>query len=73
MSIVEIVNIGENQVVKLPEEFRFDTATVSIRKEGEMVILEPVKATSWPTDFFEAIHVNDPKFARPDQGQVSSS
>jgi virulence-associated protein VagC len=64
----EIVDMGGAQAVRLPEEFRFDTDTVSIRREGQAVILEPVKPATWPKGFFEAIHIEDPRFARPDQG-----
>lgn len=70
MSIAEIMQIGGEQAVKLPEGFRFETDTVSIRREGEAVILEPVKSSIWPQGFFEAIRIDDPKFVRPDQGQA---
>ena len=70
MSTAEVVEIGGGQAVELPEGFRFDTDTVSIRREGEAVILEPVKSRCWPDGFFEAIRIDDPKFVRPDQGQT---
>ena len=34
---------GGSQAVRLPKEFRFLGAEVAIRKEGDAVILEPVK------------------------------
>ena len=34
---------GGSQAVRLPKEFRFQGAEVVIRKEGDSVILEPVK------------------------------
>jgi antitoxin VapB len=34
---------GGSQAVRLPKEFRFQGKEVRIRKEGEAVILEPVK------------------------------
>ena len=70
MSTAEIVDIGDVQAVKLPKEFHFDTDTVLIRREGEAVILEPVKPPTWPDGFFEAIRIDDPKFVRPDQGRA---
>ena len=39
-------------------------------KEGEAVILEPVKSNTWPAGFFEDIYVDDPAFARPPQGDT---
>ncbi len=35
---------GGSQAVRLPKAFRFEGAEVSIRKEGDKVILEPVLA-----------------------------
>jgi antitoxin VapB len=34
---------GGSQAVRLPKEFRFEGAEVTIRKDGDAVILEPVK------------------------------
>jgi antitoxin VapB len=68
MKTVEIVETSNGQAVPLPEEFRFATSTVSIRREGDAVILEPVKSAHWPEHFFDAIRIDDPAFARPDQG-----
>lgn len=73
MSIAEIVEIGGVQAVKLPEGFRFDSEAVSIRREGETVILEPVKSIQWPEGFFEAIRIDDPKFVRPEQGRTPAA
>ena len=58
------------QLVKLPAEFHFDATRISIRKEGEAVVLEPIKPTSWPAGFFENICVADPSFGRPPQGDA---
>jgi virulence-associated protein VagC len=68
MKTAEVVEIGGVQTVRLPEEFHFDGRVVSIRREGEAVILEPLKPAAWPNGFFEAIRIEDPRFARPDQG-----
>lgn len=35
---------GGSQAVRLPKAFRFEGAEVTVRREGEMVILEPVVA-----------------------------
>jgi virulence-associated protein VagC len=59
--------------VPLPEEFRFETPTVSIRRQGDAVILEPVKPGQWPEHFFEALRIDDPAFERPDQGEGSKA
>ncbi len=75
MTTAEIIDIAGGQAVKLPAEFHFDGAIVSIRREGNAVILEPVDSaelvpTTWPEGFFESIRIDDPGFIRPDQGQM---
>lgn len=43
---------GRSQAVRLPLEFRFDGDEVEIRREGDAVILEPVRRRTWPKDFW---------------------
>jgi len=73
MKTVEIVETSQGQTVRLPDEFRFESAEVSIRREGDAVILEPVKPTAWPEHFFDEIRIDDPAFFRPDQGVTPPS
>jgi virulence-associated protein VagC len=68
MSTAEVVDMGGSQIVRLPEGIHLETGVVSIRQEGEAVILEPIKPRTWPDGFFEAIRISDPKFVRPEQG-----
>ena len=70
MKATEVISIGGRQAVTLPDEFRFTDATVSIRKEGKALILEPVRSETWPPGFFEDIRIDDPAFARPPQGET---
>jgi virulence-associated protein VagC len=70
MKTVEIVETDHGQAVPLPEEFRFATRTVSLRREGEAVIVEPLKPAHWPEDFFAKIRIDDPAFVRPPQGTM---
>lgn len=70
MITTEIIRTDATQAVKLPEGFRFEGDMVSIRREGDAVILEPVKPSSWPPGFFESIRIDDPAFKRPEQGPV---
>ncbi len=39
----KIFTHGGSQAVRLPKDFRFDAGEVRIRKDGDMVILEPLK------------------------------
>ena len=71
MTIALIIDLDGTQVVQLPDEFRFSSATVSIRRDGQAVVLKPVMQTAWPVNFFESIRIVDPVFLRPDQGPIS--
>jgi virulence-associated protein VagC len=66
----EVLDTAKGQAVLLPAEFRFDTEWVAIRRDGDSVILEPLKPTRWPPGFFESIHIDDPAFVRPNQGEL---
>ena len=59
---------GRSQAVRLPKEFRFDGDTVSVRREGKAVILEP--ADDWPEDYVESFTGIPNDFSRPRQGKV---
>jgi antitoxin VapB len=43
---------GRSQAVRLPKEFRFEGSEVSVRREGDAVILEPLKPRSWPKGYW---------------------
>jgi virulence-associated protein VagC len=70
MTIVELVETNKGQAVPLPEEFRFESSTVSLRREGGALIVEAIKPTHWPEHFFDDIRIDDPAFARPPQGAL---
>ena len=40
---------GGSQAVRLPKAFRFEGAEVAVRRDGDAVVLEPVKAKRLPT------------------------
>ena len=70
MQTTDVVDTALGQAVVLPEEFRFAARTVAIRRQGDAVILEPLKPTTWPEGFFESIRIDDPAFKRPEQGTL---
>jgi antitoxin VapB len=45
---------GRSQVVRLSKAFRFDGDEVEIRREGDRVLLEPVRRRSWPPGYWES-------------------
>jgi antitoxin VapB len=46
---------GRSQAVRLPKEFRFKGSEVSVRREGDAVILEPIKQRAWPRGYWERL------------------
>ena len=59
---------GRSQAVRLPKEFRFDSETVSVRREGKAVILEPTD--DWPDGYVESFAGVPHDFSRPPQRRV---
>jgi len=49
----KIFKNGRSQAVRLPKDFRIKGTEVSIRKEGEKIILEPLEKTQWPEGFWD--------------------
>jgi len=59
---------GRSQAVRLPKEFRFESDTVFVHREGQAVVLEP--ADEWPEGYVESFAGVPDEFARPPQGEV---
>ena len=70
METATVIHEGECQTVRLPKGFHLSSPTVGVRHEGEAIVLEPLKPKTWPEGFFDSIHITDPAFSRPDQGQL---
>ncbi len=56
----KIINVGNNQLLALPKEFSFDAAEVSINKQGDNLIITPIK-TTWDM-FFNSSSAFDDDF-----------
>jgi len=63
-----VFRTGRSQAVRLPKEFRFDTDTVLVHREGSSVILEPLR--EWPEGYVESFAGISDDFERPPQGKV---
>lgn len=70
METATVLHEGGCQTVRLPKGFHISTPTVGVRHEGEAIVLEPLHPKTWPAGFFDLIHIADPAFSRPDQGQL---
>lgn len=72
MDVAKLFMNGRSQAVRLPRAYRFADKEVSIRRQGETVILEPIKKSAWPKKFWKQLQIRDAKFARPPQGVMPS-
>ncbi|HYN01826.1 MAG TPA: AbrB/MazE/SpoVT family DNA-binding domain-containing protein [Vicinamibacteria bacterium] len=52
MATAKLFRNGRSQAVRLPKEFRFEGGEVSVRREGDAVILEPLRARDWPKGYW---------------------
>ena len=52
MATAKLFSNGRSQAVRLPKEFRFEGGEVSVRREGDAVILEPLKPRAWPKGYW---------------------
>ena len=66
--VARVFKTGRSQAVRLPKEFRFESDTVLVHREGSAVVLEP--AREWPADWVESFAGVSEDFERPHQGNV---
>ena len=52
METAKVFKTGRSQAVRIPKRFRFSTSTVSIRRQGDSIILSPRREISW-AGFFQ--------------------
>jgi antidote-toxin recognition MazE-like antitoxin len=52
MATAKLFRNGRSQAVRLPKEFRFEGTELSIRREGNAVILEPLRPRVWPKGYW---------------------
>jgi antitoxin VapB len=52
METAKVFKTGRSQAVRIPKRYRFQTDTVNIRKQGESIVLTPLKAITWD-EFFQ--------------------
>jgi virulence-associated protein VagC len=73
METATVIHEGECQTVRLPKGFHLSANTVGVRQEGDAIVLVPLRPRAWPEGFFDSIHITDPGFSRPDQGQLPAA
>jgi antitoxin VapB len=62
---------GRSQAVRLPKEFRMPGSEVMVRRDGDRVILEPLRdeavdALGWPIGFFDKLRADAVHLEVPD-------
>lgn len=58
---------GRSQAIRLPKEFRFETDTVLVHREGRAVVVEPLH--EWPERYVDSFAGVADDFDRPPQGK----
>jgi antitoxin VapB len=46
---------GRSQAVRLPKAFRIQGDEVTVRREGDAVILEPIRKRAWPRGYWARV------------------
>jgi antitoxin VapB len=64
--VAKVFWTGRSQAVRLPKEYRFDTESVLVRRQGHAVVLEPLD--DWPEGYAASFAGAPDDFARPTQG-----
>lgn len=64
-----MIEEGDCLTVRLPKNTGLP-GVVSLRRQGDAVVLAPIKPEKWPLGFFDEIHISDPEFQRPEQGTL---
>ncbi len=69
MATAKIFWSGNSQAVRLPKNFRFpaEADEVEIVREGERIVLTPVRREEWPEEFWQAFEGMPADFERPRQ------
>ena len=70
MHTAKVFANGRSQAVRLPKAFRFSGKEVSVRRDGEAVVLEPIKGRAWPRNLWRKIRITDRAFVRGPQGEA---
>jgi antitoxin VapB len=62
----KIFRNGRNQAVRIPVELSLDTDTVTIERQGDVLILRPVPSAGWDRFFADPSLVLPPEFETGD-------
>lgn len=71
--IAHVSEADGTQTITLPDGFRLNSKMVGLRREGDTIVLEPIRPEAWPPGFFDRIRIDDLAFARPEQGDLPAA
>jgi virulence-associated protein VagC len=74
MATAKVVQSGNRQALRFPKDLRFPAGIerVSIRRQGDRIILEPLEGKEWPEEFWQAFEGMSPDFKRPEQSPADA-
>jgi antitoxin VapB len=52
MARAKLFRNGRSQAVRLPKEFRVPGDEVTLRRDGDRVVMEPVRKRAWPRGYW---------------------
>ena len=62
-SVAKVFTTGRSQAIRLPKAFRFDTAEVTIERQGDAVVLRPkLDSDTWAQQVLAAVAAFEPNF-----------
>ncbi|MDH2927824.1 AbrB/MazE/SpoVT family DNA-binding domain-containing protein [Lonepinella koalarum] len=74
MTTAKLFWTGNSQALRLPKAFRFNSKEVSIRKQGQKVILEPiVNDWSWLDELAEMGKLDESFVQAIEEGRLSTA
>ena len=60
----KVFKSGNSLAVRLPKELELPCGEVSIRRDGNMIVIEALSSSGWPGGFFEDILISRDDFGR---------
>lgn len=62
-SVAKVFTTGRSQAIRLPKAFRFNTAEVTIERQGDAVVLRPkLDSDTWAQQVLAAVAAFEPDF-----------
>lgn len=60
----KVFRSGNSLAVRLPKELELPCGPVSIRRDGDRIVIEEIEGAGWPAGFFESVRIDREDFGR---------